>query len=32
MRKAVFMTPGTREYIAKRGGSLAIARNAFMMG
>jgi len=32
MRKAVFMTPGTRAFIADRGGSLVIARNAFMMG
>jgi hypothetical protein len=32
MQKAVFMTPGTREYVAERGGVLAIARHAIMMG
>ena len=32
MRKAVFMTPGTREFIAEKGENLVIARNAFMMG
>jgi len=32
MRKAVFMTPGTREFIEQRGGSLVIARHAIMMG
>jgi len=32
MRKAVFKTPGAKEYITERGGVLVIARNAFMMG
>ena len=32
MRKAAFMTPGTRDFVERRGGSLVISRQAIMVG